>query len=156
MIPPLGYPGGTCHVVRRIRKVLPDGKLEDNLVRHVEVGKDLPNAAANLIYDAEREKGPWKFKMNITPHAQYRMDLRGITVPQIRAAIDLFFRKVNAERSKGRSALWDTFLTGSKMTWEDPRLGVVVVFVRSREFEVTVVTTYSTDGETPSRGKCPF
>jgi len=150
------YPGGTCHVVRRIRDELPDGRLEDTLVSLVENGEDLPNAAANKVYDHERERGPWKFNLFLTPHAQYRMDLRGITVPQIRASLDLFFRTLNKERSRGRSPRWEAFQAGAKTVWEDPRLGVVVVFQRTQEHIITVITTYSSDGESASPARCPF
>lgn len=142
LVPPLGYPGGTYHVVRRIRDELPDGRLEDTLVNLVERGDDLPNSAASTVYAPERERGPWKYRLVITSHAQYRMDLRGVTVPEIRAVLDRFFRTVNLERSRGTSPQWDKFTAGAKITWVDDRLGITVVFMKTSEKEITIVTTY--------------
>jgi hypothetical protein len=139
--PPLGHPGGTCKVVERIVDEVSNQRLEDSLVDQVQNGKSLSNPAARQVYDPERDKGAWKYKLLLTPHAQYRMDLRGITVPEIRAALDNFFRTMNAERSRGDTDKWDKFNRGMKIEWHDKRTNTFFVFTGGRN-EVTIITTY--------------
>ena len=141
LIPPLGHPGGTCKVVERIVDEVDNQRIENSLVNQVQKGKSLSNPAAREVYDPEREKGAWKYKLLLTPHAQYRMDLRGITVPEIRAALDNFFRTMNSERSRGDTEKWDSFNRGTKIEWLDKRTNTFFVFTGGRN-EVTVVTTY--------------
>ena len=99
--PPLGYPGGPCDVMQRIRQEAPS-RAQDALIELVEKGKDLNNQQSALIYDDESDRG-WRgstFKqMVIKPHAQYRMDLRGVSVSDLR----LFFRAFQKEWAKRKS-----------------------------------------------------
>jgi hypothetical protein len=139
--PPLGHPGGTCHVVDRIIEEIRNPRLEQELVEEVQRGQELSNPEARQVYDPERERGAWKYKLLLTPHAQYRMDLRGISVPEIRAALDSFFRVMNDERSKGDTAKWDRFNRGLKVEWHDKRTNTFFVFTGGHN-EVTVITTY--------------
>jgi len=139
--PPLGHPGGTCHVVERIVDEIRNPRLETQLVEEVQGGGALSNSEARKVYDPERERGAWKYKLLLTPHSQYRMDLRGISVPEIRAALDNFFRVMNDERSKGDTAKWDRFNRGLKIEWLDKRTNTFFVFTGGRN-EVTVITTY--------------
>lgn len=149
--PPLGHPGGTCKVVERIVDEVSNQRLEDSLVNQVQKGKSLSNPAARHVYDPERDKGAWKYKLLLTPHAQYRMDLRGITVPEIRAALDNFFRTMNAERSRGDTEKWDRFNRGLKIEWHDKRTNTFFVFTGGRN-EVTIITTYRPGEPDPRPG----
>ena len=150
--PPLGHPGGRCHVVERIVEEIRNPRLETQLVEEVQSGKDLSNPEARKVYDAERERGAWKYKLLLTPHAQYRMDLRGISVPEIRAALDSFFRTMNTERSQGHTEKWDRFNRGLKIEWLDKRTNTFFVFTGGRN-EVTVITTYKPGEPDPPRAR---
>ena len=52
---------------------------------------DMTNAQARIVYKDEMERGVSPFNpVLITPHAQYRMDLRGVTVPDIQSTLNKF------------------------------------------------------------------
>ena len=84
--PALGYPGGPCHVVERIDEEVRQPRLRDHLSDKVQRGDKLTNPEASKVYDVLAERGPGGLvkKIVITPHAQYRMDQRGVTVNDLR------------------------------------------------------------------------
>ena len=133
LYPSLGYPGGPCQVIERIDLEVKNPKLREKLVDEVEVGNSLSNAAANKIYDLESENGPagTKFKkFFITPHAQYRMDLRGVNVSDLR----LFFKRFQKAWSDSRSQQgaeakrWEADMSWKvPINWTDSE-GLTVVF----------------------------
>lgn len=145
--PPLGYPGGPCHVVQRIHQKVRDPRLKEKLDDQVEVGRDLSNPEAVKIYRVEDEKGPGGFikRMQITPHAQYRMDLRGIVVPEVRLALQSFLKMMYAAKAKGG---WEyehygkMLSQGQTVEWTDERLGLSVSFVMGGRDTVRIVTVY--------------
>lgn len=102
LAPPLGRPGGPCHVVRRIDEEVPNPKLKDHLVDKVEGGESLSNSEAAKVYDVEveRARGIVK-KIYIGPHAQYRMDLRGVTVGDVQKAVDELGKQFYTDRKSG-------------------------------------------------------
>jgi hypothetical protein len=84
--PQLGWPGGPCHVVERIENEVRDPKVRSELIEDVELGDEIDNSEANIIYDMTDEKGAGMFpKLQLTPHVQYRMDQRNITTSDLRA-----------------------------------------------------------------------
>src|SRR5271154_1054484 len=94
--PPLGYPGGPCYVVDRIEKEIRNPTLRENLEQTVEHGEKVRNPDASKIYAPDSETGVGNLdKIVLVPHAQYRMDLRGITVPAVRAAIKSLLKAMN-------------------------------------------------------------
>lgn len=89
--PPLGSDGGPCRVVDRIRRRVHNVAVQDVLIEEVEVGNGLTNAESAMVYKTERENGVGNFsKIDLTPHAQFRMDLRGITVPEVQKVLAKF------------------------------------------------------------------
>lgn len=128
LMPPLGNPGGTCHVVRRIVEEIEDPRLERQLRTRVEEGDDLTNLEARKVYDPEETNGAWKFQMVLTSHAQYRMDLRGITEPEVRKALDAAFREINNEKSRGDLRRYDLLAREEKIEHLDRKTGVFVAF----------------------------
>ncbi len=163
LMPPLGYPGGTCHVVKRIDDANP--RHEDRLIDLVESGKSLSNSDAAKVYTVEREKGVWKFKnMFLTAHVQYRMDQRGITVPELRMALGNFFRNYNKLKSQQNkpAAIAEardiemSLMRGSEMVWTDPRLNrLSIVFTADvKSGRVTVITAMWKGQPDPSPAAC--
>jgi hypothetical protein len=101
--PPLGGSDNPCDVLKRIEKEVSDPRNKNKLIRLVEDGKDLSNPQANVVYDLEREKGVGKLKfknIDITAHAQYRMDLRGVSVAEVRSALYSFQKNIQVQRSQ--------------------------------------------------------
>lgn len=166
LMPPLGYPGGRCFVVKRIVDEIENQRLEDRLVSLVEDGVSLSNPEAAKVYELETERGVWKFKrMLLTAHAQYRMDLRGVTVPEIRLAIGNFFRTYNNAKSRKRDSLslsqvrsWEMdMMRREPIRWTDPKIGLTVVFIAdaSRK-QLEVVTVFWKEGGDPPPEACVF
>lgn len=154
--PPLGYPGGPCHVVQRIDKTIRNPRMEDKLIDLVESGRDLSNPDARAVYRVETERGPWKFKrMNLTSHAQYRMDLRGVTVPEVRLAVNNFFRTYNNAKSKQKNPAAQTqarkwemaMMRREEIRWTDPRTKLTVVFTADADRNIVNVITVFWQGQ---------
>ncbi len=149
LIPPLGYPGGVGFLVDRVVEEVVDPRLESFLVNKVEDGADLSNPEAGKVYDTDVEKPPAQTRFQrllLGPHSQYRMDLRGITVPEIRAALTNFNKAFNDARS--RKEPWarkieEQLLRSESITWEDKKLGLVVAFASERNgADVKIMTVY--------------
>lgn len=143
--PPLGRPGGPCHVVKRIDQNVQAPAIKEDLIDDVEVGNDLSNPEAQVVYSLEVEKGGggWK-QMAITPHAQYRMDLRGIGVGQVQKALsNLWTQMVRDPALKA-----DVEYADRGFRWDDRQLRLSVVVV-SKGSVATIVTAYPTGGSDP-------
>ena len=147
--PPLGFPGGPDYVIDRIRRNVRNPGLAETLVDEVEEGGDLDNPEAAKIYGLDAEKPPARTKFQrilIGPHAQYRMDLRGITVPEIRIALSSFNKAYLDSKSRNDVYYrkWAEAISQFKsIAWEDPRINLVLVFAITPDFKtVKVVTVY--------------
>jgi hypothetical protein len=146
--PPLGWPGGLCHIVERIQDEVKNPRLEGQLVEKVERGDSLTNPEAAQIYDMETEKGVTSTytRLKIGPHAQYRMDLRGVTVGDIRVALRNFFRQMMAWKSQN-AWQWKRYsedmLAGDSVEWIDSKIGnLVVVFTGGGRDTLKIITAY--------------
>lgn len=159
--PPLGYPGGPCHVVDRIRSTVRRPDLRERLVDNVEEGEDLPNTQAAQVYHPFVVKGPTgPFKQIVLQsHEQYRMDLRGITVPAVRAALGSFVKRYSDLKSRGPlhvRKMEEDISRGEVFNWTDPRLGLTVVF-RIQRGDFYMITSYwkdESDPRPPGDGGC--
>lgn len=157
--PALGYPGGPCHVVQRIEQEVREPKLRNQLVQELRDGDSLTNPEAAKVYDLEQERGAgFAKRLLIGPHAQYRMDLRGVTVPQIRAALASFTKILNDWKSRkdARFVNYTTDLSeGRPVEFTEPRMGLTVVFAVEGQGTVKIVTVFwkgERDPQMPSRG----
>lgn len=159
--PPLGSPGGPCRVVQRIHDKVTDPSTKDKLVTEVEKGKDLTNPEAARVYPLEVETLPAGFfrKVQIGPHAGYRMDLRTITVPLIKQSVQNFVRAMESAKARGDYMYRihkDALERGQTTEWEDPKLKLTVVLtLGSEQGVVKVVTAYWTGKKTPEKPRKP-
>lgn len=132
LIPPLGWPGGTCHVVERIEDKVRNPRVQDNLQEKVERGRSLTNPEAAKVYKVEVERGPWKFnRLLLSIHAQYRMDLRGVTVPEVRLVLNNYFRRYNDLKSRNApeaKSMEMAMLRKEKVQYTDSKTGMTIVF----------------------------
>ena len=163
--PPLGYPGGPCHVIQRIRDEVRNPALAEDLVDEVERGRDLNNPASSKAYPLAVEVGTGRFKhMVLTSHVQYRMDLRGIHVPLVRRALATFLKAWGDEKSR-KSPLytaWEHDMAyGEPINWTDTKLGITVVFrteaAAGGSMNAHIVTTYwkgDSNPRAPGEGGC--
>lgn len=128
--PPLGYPGGSCHLQERIQNEVRSPDLARQLVEDHLSGKDKKphTKAEHAIYD-ELPEGPVRGtsfrKVIFDEHAQYRMDQRGVTVPEVFEALRAFQKEWAKERSRGIET--KTRLLQQPREFEFQHAGLVVV-----------------------------
>ena len=144
--PSLGWRGGPCKVVDRIEQRVRQPALREDLAEKVEHGQKLTNPEAARIYSIEGEKGGGIFRsIKITPHTQYRMDLRGVTVGDLRVALQNFSRQLNDWKSRN-SWEWQQFQNdtarGEPIEWVDKKLGDLEVVFRNERGIAIIITTY--------------
>ena len=158
--PPLGFPGGPCQVVERIQDVR-NPRLREELIEDVEKGNKLDNAEASQVYDLETERGATgtRFKrLVLTPHAQYRMDQRGVTVNEVRLALQSFHKAWGDFKSRGdvRAKEWgDKLQSSSPLLWTDPKLHLAIAITAPGKGEdVRLVTTYWVGQSDPRATSC--
>jgi len=135
--------------MERIRDGVPNPRLQEDLVDSVEQGQDLSNPQAAKIYDqivTPGVPGTPTSKIILTNHAQYRMDLRGITIPQVRASLRNFWKALAREKSMKTPLYkeWESAMAwGEGIRWVDPKYEFSLVF-ESRKDTVVVVTLFWT------------
>ena len=125
--PPLGVAGGPCKVVDRILQNVRNPRLRENLTEGAETGA-LSNSEARKVYPiATTESGSGFKSFSITPHAQYRMDFRSITVKDVEAALNSFIKWLMGVKDTSPSWYEDT-LNQTEIAWIDPKTRLKVVF----------------------------
>lgn len=128
--PGLGRSDSPCDLMRRIEQEVENPRQKDKLLELVEEGHDLGNSEAHIIYDPIIESGYGKSKfkrIEITPHAQYRMDLRGVDVKELNSALFEFQKIVQRDISQKGWSHWEDQLEEAKVTYVDSS-GLKVVF----------------------------
>lgn len=142
--PPLGYPGGSCHLMERVREEAPVRE-QEGLIEKIEEGQNLTLSESSQIYGLEGERGATgsSFKaMVLKPHAQYRMDLRGVTVADLKRYFQNFQREWSKRKSKG----WDTWEeavnTRRKIEWTDPKTKLFVSFQPMNPKQIAIITAF--------------
>lgn len=157
--PPLGSPGGPCRVVQRIQDRVRDPGLKDVLIQEVERGFELNNPSASKIYDVNAENSSGFFRqILIGPHAAYRMDLRTITVPIIKQAVQNFLQAMSDSKSRGGSEYKrnkEDLESGRTVEWHDRKLKVTVVLSLAGQGIARIVTVYWTGQKDPPPPRVP-
>lgn len=132
--PPLGYPGGECHVIERIEAEVLNPREREKLIKKVERGEDFDKADEKRVYKKDHvERGALgtQFKwIALGMHAQFRMDLRGVTVPEILLVLKDFHKVFSKEKSRQsyRYKAWvEDIRRGERFRWE--KNGAQVVFI---------------------------
>lgn len=151
--PPLGYPGGNCYLMERVREEAPP-RVQPELIEKIESGEPLNLQESGQIYDLEGERGARgsSFKSFVLkPHAQYRMDQRGITVADLRQYFMNFQREWSKRKSQNRDT-WGKAVAGrQKIQWADPKTKLFVAFLPLNPQQVAVVTAYWEPADRPPR-----
>lgn len=143
--PPLGDPGGPCQVMKRINDHVKSPQVRNDMVEDVSHGKDLSNQDASKIYPLDREPNAFIAKsLNISAHAQYRMDLRSVTVKDVQVALKNYVALMNQLKSMkhdGFNRMQKELSTG-KVEFVDPKTNLMVVFAVNGRESVTLISTY--------------
>lgn len=101
--PPLGSPGGVCHAIDRVETTIRNPKDRERLKDDLEFDAALSDNDVHKVYDPLVTVGPSNTpfkKMMLTDHGQYRMDVRAITVSDIRDTLQNFIKKYSKEKSQ--------------------------------------------------------
>jgi len=156
--PPLGIPGGPCQVTQRIQDQVRNPALQEDLIEDFQEDGELANPEASKVYSLSGE-GPangTRFKeLVLTAHAQFRMDLRGISVDQVKKALLSFQNALGAAKSAPASQFlakkWEEqLMRGDDMRWEDPKQKLTIGFVAGGDARrVVLVTAFWTNKPTP-------
>ena len=128
--PSLGRSDSPCDLLKRIDQEVKNPKQKDKLLHLVENGHDLKNSEAHIIYDPITESGYGKSKfkqIDITPHAQYRMDLRGVDVRELKSALFEFQKVVQRDLSQKGWSKYEDQMEKYLVTFIDSS-GLKVVF----------------------------
>lgn len=153
--PKLGSQGGPCAVIQRIRKQAPK-PLQQALIDPVEDGEDLSNQEASKVYQLDVEPldsgaNSYFKRLLISNHAQYRMDLRGVTVDNLKAAFAQFTKEFLKYKST-KSPIYDTWMSfaekGDTITWTEPKTKLILAFVIKNR-DIAVLSAYYRDAPKP-------
>jgi hypothetical protein len=144
LMPPLGKPGGPCQVIQRIEDNVRNPALKGELEREVGTGHTLSNPDASKIYPLDREPGAGRIKnLLISSHAQYRMDLRSVTVEDVQRALTNWSKALNDLKSQ-KNPSYDRMIremNAGSVEWNDPKSGLFLVF-EVRGDQAAIITTY--------------
>jgi len=155
--PPLGRPGGPCHVVRRIEQGVGSPNLRDRLVTKVEDGHSLSNPEAAAVYELDLEKTRGLVpRLLVGPHAQYRMDLRGVTVRDLKEAVEELGRAYHAARKDGdarRLVPFESFLKGGMLDYVTSQ-GLALVLAPEKGGARVVTTFWKGQPDPAPPGQC--
>lgn len=163
---PLGLPGGPCDVIRNVENENIPERLKKDIIEDIERGKDLTNQQADAIYD--RMTVPTKIdlfsRVELTSHAQYRMDQRGVTIPEMQGAFDEFSRWYEARRDSGKrlkpeqQKILEDLSYGKTVRFDAKRKGLTLVFVVENK-KARLVSTWWTNSPNPPKprpGECDY
>jgi len=138
LTPPLGDPGGPCQVIRRIDKNVKNPALKEDLKEDVEKGQELSPQDASKVYPLEAEAGAGIAReLLLTSHLQYRMDLRSVTVDDVKAAL----RTMTVALKTNPEAVRD-LQHGEKVRWQDPKTSLVIVVQVAGAGKLRLITTF--------------
>ena len=142
--PPLGYPGGSCHLIDRAVDSL--GSRSESIVQTIEEGEKFSKPQEQKVY-RDRLEGKVKgtgFKfMALTPHSQYRMDQRSINEVEVRGALRDFWKQYSKDSER-----WAYDRDNSQLIpWVYSGLRVVFAFVTMRRVTGAQIITVVDEGE---------
>jgi hypothetical protein len=133
--------------VQRILQRVQNPHLQHDLVDEVQQGEDLSNADASKVYHLDIEPGIGLIKrIQITAHAQYRMDLRGVSVQDVQDVLKHFVTQLNnwkALKSPAYERMLSTLGSGDKIEWVNPKTGLKIVFATIGPGTVDLITTFN-------------
>lgn len=104
LTPSLGYPGGSCHFQERIRDDVKSEKVQDYLIEKHQREEKYTDPEEQAIY-GKREldigrAGKHFQEVLIRPHAQRRMDLRGVRLNEVKDALREVGIQLGSERRR--------------------------------------------------------
>lgn len=158
LMPPLGRPGGPCHVVKRVEEEVKSPGLSEKLQDKIEEGQSLSNPEAAKVYDMETERTKGLVtKLYIGPHAQYRMDLRSVALKDVKDAIMELGKEFHAARKSGDPRKFQRFkdFAMSNQTLEHvSSKGLKIVLAPERDGAKLITTFWKGRPDPAPPGSC--
>lgn len=163
---PLGLPGGPCHIIRKVEESNLTDRVKEELIIDIQKGKDLSNDDEKLLYQSKVIPSRLAlFKhLRLTSHVQFRMDQRGITVPEVESALAEFtkwytYRVENKDKmSPQDKRLIQEISQGDSVRFDASKAGITIVFVvDARRKKARLVSTWWTNQPNPPKprpGEC--
>lgn len=143
--PSLGlFTEGPCLVMDRVRENV-DPRSVNDIVIDLEDDGELTKKHEHLIYDPLTSPGPNNTELDFSEHAQFRMDLRSISIPLIKSSLQNFMKDyLNAKSRQDPKAkrIEEDLMRSEPISWEDKKLGITVVFRRVGKTQFRIITTY--------------
>lgn len=163
---PLGFPGGTCHVVQRVHENVRNPRVRDELQDELESGQHLDKNEEKIVYDPVGIPGiraprtyPFFGKILLPEHPQYRADLRSVNENEIRIALRSFLQEFMDAKSRGDAMFhfWERAMrNGDRIEWTDPRIQLFLVFKATPRGILVITTYWKGEGDPkPTRNRCP-
>ena len=124
--PALGHPGGSCYLQRRIRDKVRNEKVQDYLIDKHQNGLPWRDVEEDAVYPRPLDIGPVGqtfVKVEIVSHAQRRMDLRSVTIPEVKAGLREFLTEMNDQKRSGDSRLEKQLTSREDIRWVGSKLG---------------------------------
>lgn len=154
--PPLGH--DPCDIITRAENQLRE-PLKSRVIDGLEDGRELTRDENSALYKTFIEQGPGGpiTKMRLSPHAQYRMDLRGISVKEIQTILNKWIKsveKMKASQSRAYAELMQSFQATGKIQHKDPQSNILVVFAPSGNGTADIITVM-VKGEKDPHLQCP-
>lgn len=154
--PPLGH--NPCDIITRAERQLRD-PLKSRVINELEDGRELSKQDNSALYKTFIEQGPGGpiTKMRLSPHAQYRMDLRGIDVEELRDVLNRWVKsveKMKASQSRQYMEIMQNFEATGRITHQDPRTNIKIVFTPSGNGTADIITVMVKGKEDPVL-RCP-
>lgn len=149
--PPLGKPGGPCQVIDRIDDKIQNPTLRSELEYEVGKGQTISNPDAARVYPLDHEPGAGRIKhILLTSHVQYRMDLRSVTVDDVRAALGNWSKALDKLKSMKhpRYDLMVREMNSGKVEWRDTKSDLFLVFEVQGD-KASVITAYWPEKKDP-------
>ena len=150
--PPLGR-DNPCDIITRAEKQLRD-PLKSRVINNLEDGRELSRDENSALYKTFIEQGPGGpiTKMRLSPHAQYRMDLRGIDVEELRDVLNRWVKsveKMKASQSRAYMEMMQEFEATGRIKHKDPRTNIFVAFTPSGNGTADIITVMVKGKEDP-------
>jgi hypothetical protein len=160
--PSLGEPSkaGPCYLALRVKDNIRNPRVREQLIKEIEEGgKQFDGKDERLVYDYLPERGHNNSQVMLVPHAQRRMDERGITVDVIYTSLGNWMKWFQREKSMQSYLAKDIEMNlarGEKVVWVDPKLKLTMVFQANiKKGQYVIVTLYWTNKPDPrAPGSC--
>lgn len=133
LTPPLGYPGGPCHLEQRVELNVRNPRVKEQILDTIEYQGHLDKNQERIVYDQHVEQDK-RGRIILPPHVQHRMDQRGITVNEVKFAIKEFIISNNPAR--------DQLSRGERVEFKSKKMFNLTLILVQKGRDIMVISAY--------------